>query len=420
MTGQSRDPSSSRAEPQPLALSGVRVLDFSKVLAGPLCTQYLGDMGADVVKVETVLEGDDSRRFPPFHEAGGEIDGTVYLAVNRNKRSIAIDLKRDEGRAISRKLIASADVVIESFGPGVAARLGVDAASVHAIDPRIIHCGVSGYGNSGPLKEGKGYDNVLQAFSGMLAITGERGGESVRSPFSPVDQATGLHALIGILAGLVQRTRTGRGMAIEASLFDTAVGFLGYILQGFWKTGQEPERPGSSHDSLCPYEVFPTLDKAVLLGVANDSLWRKFCAIAGAPQLADDPRFTTNALRVANRQETVASVRALLATRGRDAWIRACGDAGIPCSPVHTLGEMAAHPHTTASGLLLDYEHPRYGPLHGIAQPLKFDGARLGVRRPPPLFAEHTEEILLEAGYTREAITRLASDRTIAVGDATP
>ena len=387
-----------------MPLAGIRVLDFSKVLAGPLCTQFMGDMGADIVKIESIREGDDSRRFPPFHVAGDndadDGDGCVYLAVNRNKRSVAVDLKSADGRAIGSRLIAGADVVIESFGPGVAERLGVDAATVASINPRIVHCGISGYGNEGPMREGKGYDNVLQAFSGMLSITGSRNGEAARSAFSPVDQGTGLHALIGILSGLVQRSATGRGLRVEASLFDTSVSFLGYILQGYWRTGIEPERPGSSHDSLCPYEVFPTADKPVLLGIANDALWRKFCAVAGADALADEPRFATNALRVTHRAEVVPAVGALLQTRGREAWLEACAAAGIPCSPVHSLGEMAAHPHTSEAGMLLHYEHPAYGPLNAVAQPLKLDGQRLPVRIPPPRLGQHTREVLTEVGYS--------------------
>lgn len=398
---------------QATALTGIRVLDFSKVLAGPLCAQYLGDMGADVVKVEPADEGDDSRRFPPFHKAGDDVDGTVFLSTNRSKRSIALDLKSEAGRAVCHKLVMSADVVLESYGPGVAERLAIDHATLMGLNPRLIHCSISGYGSSGPMKEGKGYDAVLQSFSGMLAITGERGGQAVRSPFSPVDQATGMHALTGILAGLLERARTGSGVRVEANLFDTSVAFLAYILQGFWKSGKEPERAGSSHDSLCPYEVFATRDKPVLLGVANDSLWRKFCTVAGVPTLAGDARFNTNALRVTHRQETVATVAPLLLMRDRDDWVGACAAAGIPCSPVHTLGEMAAHPHTAASGLVREYEHPAYGLLKTIAQPLKFHGERLDMSRPPPLFGQHTREVLMEAGYLPAELDALLAEKVI-------
>jgi crotonobetainyl-CoA:carnitine CoA-transferase CaiB-like acyl-CoA transferase len=239
------------------------VLDFSQVLAGPLCTQYLGDMGADVIKIEAPGHGDDTRHWPPL--AGD--DGTIFLSVNRNKRSLAVDLKAARGREIVHRLARNADIAIESFGPGVAERLDVGYDALNAINPEIIYSSISGYGTVGPLREGKGYDVVLQAFSGMLSVTGEAGGAPVRSPFSPVDQGTGLHALIGILAGLLERGRTGRGLKVDASLFDTSLAFLGYFLQGFWQRGTEPVRVGSGHESLCPYQVFDTADKPVILGV---------------------------------------------------------------------------------------------------------------------------------------------------------
>jgi crotonobetainyl-CoA:carnitine CoA-transferase CaiB-like acyl-CoA transferase len=300
-------------------------------------------------------------------------------------------------------------VVIESFGPGVAARLGVDAASLRALQPRLICCSISGFGSVGPMRDGKGYDVILQAFCGMLSITGERDGPPVRSPFSPVDQATGLHALIGILAALHERTRTGVGASVEASLFDSATGFLGYFLQGFWERGTEPQRPGSGHESLCPYEVFETADKPLILGVANDTLWRAFCRVAELQDMVDDERFRTNAARVTNRAETVAVVRRALAGRGRDEWIRKFGSVGIPCSPLHTLGELSAHPHSRASGMVFDYDDPRRGTLQGVAQPVRFDGERPALRRPPPAHGEHGREILRESGFSEAEIERLVA-----------
>jgi len=399
-----------------IPLQGLRVLDLCKVLAGPLCAQYLGAMGADVIKVETLTDGDETRGWPPFRTdvaaaGGGEAEetGTIFLAANRNKRSLAVDLRSPEGLAIVHRLAARSDVVIESFGPGVAARLGVDAASLRALDSRLICCSISGYGSVGPMRGGKGYDVILQAFSGMLSITGERDGPPVRSPFSPVDQATGLHALIGILAALHERARTGVGATVEASLFDSATGFLGYFLQGFWERGTEPQRPGSGHESLCPYEVFDTADKPLILGVANDALWRAFCKVAGLAEVMNDERFRTNSVRVANRDETVALVRRALALRGRDEWIRALGAVGIPCSPLHTLGELSAHPHSRASGMVFDYDDPRRGPLRGVAQPVRFDGERPALRRPPPVHGEHGREILRESGFIEEEIDRLVA-----------
>lgn len=395
-------------------LQGLRILDFSRVLAGPLCTQYLGDLGAEVIKVESIERGDDSRHWPAFRDVpAGERFGTPFLAANRNKRSIAIDLKSAAGQALCHRLAESADVVVTSFAPGVAERLKVDADTLMALNPRLIHCNISGYGTSGPMRDGKGYDVILQAFTGMLSITGAPGGPPVRSPFSPVDQGTGLHALIGILAALQQRHATGRGTRIDASLFDTSVAFLAYFLQGYWERGSEPDKPGSGHESLCPYEVFQASDKPLILGVANDQLWRRFCAVAGLNDIVDDPRFCTNAQRVRHRAETVARVRACIAQRPRDEWIALLDAQGIPCSPLHTLGELSAHPHTQASDMLYEQQHAVLGRIQGVAQPLRFDSQRPAPQRPPPDLGEHTAQILAELGMPRDDIERLARDGVI-------
>ena len=391
-------------------LDGIRVLDLSRVLAGPLCAQYLGDMGADVIKIETPGDGDDTRSWPAFRVAAdGQRASGTFLSANRNKRSLALNLKSEAGRAVVHRLAASVDVVIESFAPGVAARLGVDAATLRGINPRLVHCSISGFGSVGPMRRGKGYDLILQAFSGMLTITGDEDSPPTRSPFSPVDQGTGLHALIGILAALLRRDRTGEGCSVEASLFDTSVAFLGYFLQNHWFTGSEPRKAGVGHGSLCPYGVFDTADKPLILGIANDTLWRKFCDITGLESVADDPRYATNSGRVNHRSETERLVAQALQREGRDHWLALLDRQGIPCSPVHTLGELSAHPHTTASGMLLDYEHALFGELKGVAQPLRFDGDRCAQRKPPPLAGEHSVEILREAGCDETQIQAMLS-----------
>lgn len=395
-------------------VAGLKVLDLSKVLAGPLCAQYLGDMGADVIKMET-HEGDETRGWPPFRSApdGSDPTGTVFLSANRNKRSIAVDLRNPEGLAVVQRLADASDVVICSFGPGVAERLGVDSGSLRQRNSRLVYCNISGFGSVGPLRNDKGYDVILQAFCGMLSITGERDGPPVRSPFSPVDQATGLHALIGVLAALFERSRTGKGALVEASLFDTATGFLGYFLQAFWERGTEPEKPGSGHESLCPYEAFETADRPLILGVANDSLWRSFCAIVGLEDVVDQPRFKTNAARVANREETVAMVRQVMVTRTRDEWMKLLGGAGIPCSPLHSLGELSAHSHTAASEMVMHYDHPLLGELKTVAQPVRFDGKRPTFKSPPPTHGQHGAEVLREAGYDASQIEALVASGAI-------
>jgi len=389
-------------------LEGIRVLDLSRVLAGPLCAQYLGDMGADVIKVEAPGTGDDTRSWPEFRVAAdGQRASGPFLSANRNKRSLALDLKSDAGRGIIHRLACEVDIVVESFAPGVAARLQVDADTLRRLNPRLIHCSISGFGSVGPMRHGKGYDLILQAFSGMLSITGDAGSPPMRSPFSPVDQGTGMHALIGILAALNRRHRTGEGCSIEASLFDTSAAYLAYFLQNHWESGREPRKAGVGHASLCPYGVFETADAPLILGIANDTLWRKFCVLAGIPDAQALGAFATNDDRVRQRDATQALVTQALRRRGRDHWLRLFDDAGIPCAPVHTLGEMSAHPHTEASGMVLRYEHHHFGPLKGVAQPLRFDGERCPQRLAPPLVGEHTAEVLREIGWSESDIQAL-------------
>ena len=388
-------------------LVGVRVLDFSKILAGPLCTQYLADLGADVVKVEPPI-GDDTRSWPPLDDGVG----AIFTAVNRNKRGIVLNLRDSSGLAIAHALARDADIVVESFGPGVADRLGIGWNRLSALNPRLVYASISGYGTRGPMKDGKGYDLIAQAFTGMLSLTGEPGGPPARSPFSPVDQATGYHAVIGIMGALMQRDRTGRGAKIEASLFDSAVGLLGYFLQNYWLRGTEPERPGSGHESLCPYQAFATADAPIILGVANDGFWRAFCELAEEPALAEDPSFTTNAARVANRAALIPIVAGILARRGRAEWLAAFATRGIPSSPVHTLGELSDHPQTEASGMVL-----RDGTFQTVASPLRVDGERLALRLRPPALGEHSRTVLAELGYEADQIDALIADGVVGAHD---
>lgn len=397
-------------------LSGMRVLDFSKVIAGPLCAQYLADMGADVIKIEPCGRGDDTRHWPPFVEDVG----TIFLAVNRNKRSLALDLKAPEGRAIIHRLVPRCDVVLESFGPGVTERLGIGYDTLKALNPAIVYCSVSGYGTKGPMKDAKGYDLIAQAFSGMMSITGERDGPPIRSPFSPVDQGTGLHAVIAVLGALLQRTRTGEGLKLETSLFDTAVGFLSYYLQGYWSHGKEPERHGAGHESLCPYQAFETADKPVILGIANDALWVAFCDAAGVPELARDRRFVTGAARVTNRAETVGRVQDIMRRHTREEWFAILAPRGIPCVPVNTLGELVRHPQLEASDLVLDYRSSSGTPQQAIAAPLRAGGARMALRTPPPRLGEHSRAILTELGLTEAELADLGRRGVIAFAPAAP
>jgi crotonobetainyl-CoA:carnitine CoA-transferase CaiB-like acyl-CoA transferase len=389
----------------------VRVLDFTKVLAGPLCAQYLGEMGADVIKVEPVGTGDETRGWPPFRAPGL---GAIFLSANRNKRSIAIDLKTESGQKIAHRLAAKADIAIESFGAGVVERLGIDAATLRAINPRLIYCSISGFGRTGPMRDAPGYDVILQAFCGVMALTGDASGGHIRSPISPIDQMTGTHALSGILALLYQRQLTGEGGNVNVSLYETAMGLQAYNLQTFWERGVQPQKSGSSHESLCPYQAFEAKDGPIMLGVANDNLWRKFCAVAGLEAAVDDPKFRSNADRVAHRAETLALVQAALERETVASWHERLARAGVPCSPINSLSQLAAHPHTTESGVVLEYEHETAGRLKGIAQPVRINGELAQPGLPPPMLGEHSAEVLGELGFSAEEIDALRQAQTIA------
>ena len=391
-------------------LAGIRVLDLSKVLAGPLCAQYLGDLGADIIKVETVGQGDETRGWPPFPAPGL---GTVFLSANRNKRSIAVDMKTEKGREIVHALARSADVAIESFGTGVAERLGIDAATLRALNDRLIHCSISGFGRSGPLKNSPGYDVILQAFCGIMSMTGDENGGYVRSPISPIDQMTGVHGFSGIMALLYAREKTGKGGTIQVSLFETALGLLGYNLQTYWERGVQPPKCGSSHESLCPYQAFEAADGPIMIGVANDNLWRKFCAVAGLDAIVDDPRFRTNADRVAHRKEAIGHVQFAIAQQAVAHWNDVLAGAGVPCAPINSIAQLLDHPHTSASGIVVEYEHQIAGRLKGIGHPVLIDGAERQAGLPPPMLGQHTDDVLGEIGLSSETISDLRRARVI-------
>jgi formyl-CoA transferase len=391
-------------------LVGIKVLDLSKVLAGPLCAQYLGDLGAEVIKVEAVGQGDETRGWPPFPAPGL---GTVFLSANRNKRSIAINMKSEKGRALVHELAKSADIAIESFGTGVAERLAIDAESLRALNGRLIHCSISGFGRTGPLKNSPGYDVILQAFSAIMSMTGDEGGGYIRSPISPIDQMTGVHAFSGILASLLAREKSGKGTSIQVSLFDTALGLLGYNLQTFWERGVQPAKCGSSHESLCPYQAFEASGGPIMIGVANDNLWRKFCGVAELNSIVDDPKFRTNADRVRHRAETLQHVQEVIATRTVDAWNAALNEVGIPCSPINTFPQLLEHPHTKANRIIMQYDHAAAGRLNCVGHPVTFVDEERSAGLPPPMLGQHTDEILREMGLSTERIDQLRREEVV-------
>ena len=395
-------------------LKGIRVIDLSKVLAGPLCAQYLGDMGADVVKVEPPEIGDDTRAWLP--KTHGE--SATFMAVNHNKRSLALDLKTELGQAVLHRLVADADVVIQGFGAGTAKRLKVDADTLRALNPRLVYCEISGYGRDGPLGKEPGYDVMLQAFGGLISTMGHPDGEFARVSFSPVDLGTGMHACSGILGALLHQQRTGEGAYVEVSLLDTAVGYMVYMAHNYWASGKVPRPMGTGHPSLCPYKLFQTADGHVMLGVANDRAWRRFCEVAQMQVYVDDPRFKTNADRVTNFEQTNDLVATYMLKDTSQNWIQKLRDAGVPIAPIHTLDQALSDEQVLARQIVTTHQHPTVGSLNHVSFPVTFNHDPRGPQRVPPLLGEHSIEILAQAGLTQFEIDQLIGQGVVQNGAA--
>ncbi len=384
-------------------LKNITVLDLSKVLAGPLCGQYLGELGARVIKVEPVGTGDDTRAWLP-QEAG---ESATFLAVNHNKRSLAVDLKTEAGRAVVHRLAGQADVVLQGFGGKTAARLGVDYETLSRLNPRLVYCEISGYGREGPMGDEPGYDVMLQAFSGMISTMGEPDGNFARASFSPVDLGTGSFALSGILAALLERGQTGKGQYLDVSLLDTSLGLMSYMAQNYWRTGKVPRRMGTGHPAMCPYQAFRASDGDLMLGVGNDAQWQRFCAAAGLQAYVNDPAFATNAERVRNFDATVALVQSRIETRSVAQWLALLKPKGIACSAIHTLDQALAHPQVAARELIVTTEHPALGEVRNIGLPVRFGRQPRKAARPAPMLGEHSREILAELGFEASEIAAM-------------
>jgi crotonobetainyl-CoA:carnitine CoA-transferase CaiB-like acyl-CoA transferase len=390
-------------------LKGIKVIDLTKVLAGPLCGQYLGELGADVIKVETTGAGDETRSWLPQDQG----QSAIFLAVNHNKRSIAVDLKTAAGKQIVHDLVRDADVVLQGFGGGTAERLGVDYKTLAALNERLIYCEISGYGRTGPMGMEPGYDVMLQAFSGMISTMGEPGGAYARASFSPVDVGTAMHGLSGVLAAVIERGRTGKGVYVELSLMDTALGFMGYMAQSYWRTGNNPRPMGTAHPSMSPYQAFQAKDGWIMLGAGNDAQWRRFCAAAGMDELVEHPDLANNALRVKNMAFTVSVVQERMVTKTVGQWIELLSAANVPCSPIHSLGQALEHPQVASRGLVVESEHPVLGTIRNIGLPVRFQNEDRNAVRPPPLLGEHSAEVLRSLGYDDEHIANLLDEGVI-------
>jgi len=391
------------------ALENVKVVDLTRTLAGPFCTMMLGDMGADVVKIEEPERGDETRSWTPFWNDVS----TQFLSFNRNKRSLGVNLKEKEGIDIVLGLAAKADVMVESFRTGALDRMGLGYEAVRQLNPRIVYCSVSGYGRTGPLADKPGYDLIIQAYSGLMNLTGEPDGLPLRVGFSLVDLFTGMMAYGCILTALRYRDHTGEGQWIDASLLDGQVATLSYHATGYLATGNEPQRLGSGHPSLVPYQSFPTSDGFFILGCANQGLWERMCHAIGQPDLPQDPRFTSNTDRVANRSECVEVLSEVFRTKSTEHWVAVMTDAGIPCGPINRVSQVVNDPQVLSRNMLVEIPHPEVPDLKVPGSPLKLTATPPTIRQHPPLLGQHNEEILTAAGYNPEQISQLRNKGVI-------
>jgi crotonobetainyl-CoA:carnitine CoA-transferase CaiB-like acyl-CoA transferase len=371
-------------------LAEVRVLDLTRVLAGPFCSMILGDMGAEVIKIEEPGKGDDTRAWPPFVEG----EATYFMAVNRNKRSVTLNLKAPEGRAIFQKLVRKSDVVLENFRTGTMERLGLGARALARLNPRLVYCAISGFGESGPESARAGYDLVVQAESGIMDITGFEDGPPVKVGTSIADLVAGMSAAHGVTLALLARHRTKRGQKVEISMQDAMAALLTYQAGIYFGTGQKPGRRGNKHPSIVPYEVFRARDAYLTVGAANNSLWERFCGALGRPELARDPRFETEADRVANRDQLVPLLDEVLERRSADEWLVALERAGVPAGRIKTVAEVCASPQLKARGMVVTLDHPKAGPVTVMGVPIRLADTPGAPVAPPPLLGQHTDEIL--------------------------
>jgi crotonobetainyl-CoA:carnitine CoA-transferase CaiB-like acyl-CoA transferase len=396
--------------PFPLALDGIRVVDLSRVIAGPWCGALLSDLGADVIKVEDTGTGDESRTWPPYKDG----EAAAYLLFNRNKRAMTLDLKAPEGVEVVKTLVKGADVVIENFRTGTMESFGLGYEALSELNPKLIYCSVSAFGRTGPRKDAPGYEALMQAFSGIMSITGEPGGQPVRAGVSFLDLSTGILCALGVSAALLQRQRTGLGQRVDASLLETAVSLLAFHAEGYLLTGAIPKALGSGHPSLSPYRNFKCRDgQWIFIAAANDRFWGKLARAIELPGMAADPRFAKNQERVKNRAELEDILERAIAQRDREPLLKILEEADVPATPVNTVDQVMNDPQTAERGIVQRVRHSKLGEIPVVGTPLRFSRMSPGVRRAAPLRGEHTDEILAEHGYTPARIQALRDKKVV-------
>ena len=393
------------------ALAGLRVLDLTRILAGPLCTQILGDMGAEVIKVEPPGTGDDTRTWgPPF--AGGE--SAYFMGVNRNKRSLTLNMAVKSGQEILAQLLKKSDVLVENFKLGTLEKWGITDGWLEENAPRVVRCSITGYGSSGPDAALPGYDFILQAESGLMSICGEADGEPTKYGVAIVDVVTGLYACNSILAALAARSRTGRGQRVEVCLYDSGLAMLINVASSYLVTGKDARRFGNGHPNIVPYTTYPTADGMIAVAVGNDGQFARFAETAGHAEWARDSRYATNPARVANRDALDEAIARALKGRESAEWIDKLRAAGVPCGPINSVGEALNDPHTLAREMVRSVRHPTAGELKMVGIPFRLNGTPAAIRRAPPLLGQHTEEVLgEELGMSAARIAQLRAEKVI-------
>ncbi|MGE6716773.1 CaiB/BaiF CoA transferase family protein [Peribacillus frigoritolerans] len=392
------------------ALSRIKVLDLSRVVAGPVCTSILGDLGAEIIKVEGPDFLDETRAwFPPDIE---DIS-LYYMAVNRNKRAITVNLKTKEGIQIIKKLIQESDVIVENFKTGTMERLGLGYEDLKALNPKIIHCSITGFGHTGPYKQLPGYDFLAQAMSGFMSVNGTSNGEPVKAGIAMADLYAGLYAIISILAALEARNHTGRGQHCDISLMDSMVASLMNIGTGFLNTGNLPKRYGNQHPTLVPYQNFQTKDKEIIIAVGNDRQFQRFCSLINTEELPQDERFATANARIIYREELIPKLQEVILTKTADEWLTLFQENNIPCGPINTLDRVFTDEQVIERQMIQEVEHPTVGIVKLLGSPIKLSDTPVTIERHPPLHGEHTEEVLLELGYDKQEIESFMEDKVI-------
>jgi crotonobetainyl-CoA:carnitine CoA-transferase CaiB-like acyl-CoA transferase len=392
------------------ALEGIKILDLTRVLAGPFCTMILGDLGAEVLKVEGVSSKDDTRAWgPPY--IGGE--SAYYLCANRNKRAMTLNLKSDQGKDIFKKLLTDSDVVVQNFKTGTLEKLGLGYEEMRKINPRIILASITGFGTNGPYKDQPGYDYIIQAMGGLMSITGDQASGPVKVGVAIADVLTGLYTVIGILAALHERNDSGEGQQIDISLFDSQISALVNVASNYLISGDIPKRQGNQHPNIVPYQVFSTLDRDMVVAVGNDHQFERFVQVLGMPELAFNEKFKTNPNRVENREELIQILSERMKTKSAREWQEALQAAGIPNGPINDMKALFDDPQVRARNMRVEIAHPTAKRIQLVGSPLKLSRTPVEMRRHPPLYSEHTVEILLELGYTREQIYEMIENQVI-------